>query len=363
MLRRAAPWLDVADVILAADPATLADVNGQVLDHTTRRFFHPPGLGVVYLPGNPPRVRLLSLGKALPDTVDVWIDATRPPRRGSPVVRLEAEPGATARVGPATFTVREIERRRFGMARFNARGELVRPDLGDPGATSLVLDAWSDSEDDRYNTIMGPDTRRGYELCAVGRDGRRVYAEHHPIQSLPPRPSRRAHFGNVMLVFGVDRDELSHFEAWPGLGWTRLYFDGIQLPRSGGRPFVPAPAVRIEVGRREIETSVPEFDPIPVTLRLRPGRIADPLMADEPAPIFGELTDRDTTFTAALDTRKLFGQSWALTFFDRDGRPLLAQVGPGPANPHDASRHGMRRQTVWYNLPLDRVGAVEISPP
>jgi hypothetical protein len=363
IVTRAAPWIDVADVILAADPATLADVNCQVLAHKGRKFFHCPGLGVVYLPGNPPRVRLLSLGAALPETVDLWIDATRSPRRGTPVVRLEAKPGATVRVGPATFTIREIKRRRFGEPRFKARGALVHPDLGDLGAISVILNAWSDSQGDLYNSIMGPDMRPGYELCAVGRDGRRVYAEHHPIQSLPPRPSAKWNIGDGMLVFGIDREELSHFEAWPGLGWTRLYFDGVKLPRSVGRPFDPGPVVRIEVGGREIETSVPEFAPIPVTVRLRPGRIADPLMPSEPAPIFGEFTDRDTTFTAALDIKNLFGHPWTLTFLDRDGRRLDAKFGASPSNPHDASGHGMRRQTAWYNLPLDRVGAVEVSPP
>ena len=108
---------------------------------------------------------MLSLGKALPDTVDVWIDATCPPVGTPRSSGLEAEPGATVRVGPATFTVREIKRRRFGGPRFNARGEFVRPDLGDSDAISVFLDAWSDSEDDRYNTIMGPDMRPGYELC------------------------------------------------------------------------------------------------------------------------------------------------------------------------------------------------------
>ena len=205
--------------------------------------------------------------------------------------------------------------------------------------------------------------RPGYELCAVGRDGRRVYAEHHPIQYLPPRRTGNWYFGDVRLNFGIDRDELSHFEAWTGLGWTRLYFDGVELPRLGRRPFVPGPVVRVEVKGREIETRVPELEPIPVTLRLRPGRIAEPLIRSEPAPLFGEFTDRDTTFTAAVDTQKLFRQTWTLTFFDRDGRPLEAEAGPGPSNPHSAIGHGTRRQTTWYTLPLDRVGAVEISPP
>ena len=126
---------------------------------------------------------------------------------------------------------------------------------------------------------------------------------------------------------------------------------------------VSGPIIRIEIGGQEIETRVPEFEPIPVTLRLRPGRNADSLMASEPAPLFGEWTDRDTRFTAAIDTKKLLGPSWAPTFFDRAGLPLGAELGPGPSNPHDAIGHGMRRQTAWYNLPLDRVGAVEISPP
>ena len=167
----------------------------------------------------------------------------------------------------------------------------------------------------------------------------------------------------MMLVFGIDRDELSHFEAWPGLGWTRLYFDGVKLPRSGER-LVRAGPGRPHRGRgpgNRNESARVRADPGHAPVKTRTDR--RPADGERARAIFGELTDRDTTFTAVLDTKKLFGQSWALTFFDRDGRPLDARLGPGPSNPHDASGHGMRRQTTWYNLPLDRVGAVEISPP
>ena len=296
-----AGWLDVANVYLnPADPSRFDVIELRVFDHKTRRLLtNRDGMGASFYPSSPPVVQLRALGERLPGAVDVWFRASSH-EAGEPVIALKGEVGSSAAVARGTLSIREVRHGRLSYSvkyppwPKHTEYEWVTP----PFATEAPAPSFSDWE--------GEQVEPRYQICAVGRDGRKVFPDVPQFLTFPPnKVTGRSRFK-------IAKADLSHFELRPFGDRRTFYFDNVILPAVGQRPFGALRRRGSRVDGREVERHFTEFSPIRVWLSLRKGRCSDGISSEGFLTPTKPIEGLDTDFTAFISVEGVAGGIWEL---------------------------------------------------
>jgi len=367
-LTRQSGWLDEADVYLNADPTRLDVIELRVFDHATRTLLTGwDGTGANYVPSAATRtlltgwdgtganyvpsalsVRLLSFGRQIPDSVDVWFRAASHPA-GNPITRLKGVAGSSVPLPGGSLSVREI--------RAGASSYSVRYSPG-TGRLEYVWAASNASADHACSVVFDWQGNWGggeYQVCAVGRDGRKLYPD------VPHVLDFRATASPWIIAFKIAPADLSHFELRPYGGRHTFYFDGVKLPKMRKRGLWRIPTASLAVDGREVARDCTEFDPVRVSVRLRRGECCRGVSSDGIHTLLKPVERLDTTTTVFLEVEGIAGPGWDLAYFDRDGKPLDVASG-GRFTSAKSGRHNGLCGFATFNIPLDRIGRVEVSP-
>jgi len=218
-------------------PSRFDVIELRVFDHKSRKLITSlDGMGASYYPSSPPVVQVRGLGKRLPDSVDVWFRASSH-ELGEPVVALKGEAGASATSDGRSVSVREAGTERSLMRRKRLPGRRESSTSGCRFRARPTARVRSSSTG--RQRVAGR-----YQICAVGRDGRKVFANVPHFLNFQATP------GTEAIHFQLAPGELSHFELRRLATGTRSIFDDVKLPNASTRPFREAAGRPGPRGRR-----------------------------------------------------------------------------------------------------------------
>ncbi len=336
-----ARWMDIAWIYTSPDAERYDLIELRVFDHATREPLTPADGAAVGCDVLNSIVRLRSVGRLLPDGVDVWMRLVERPKDGQ-VWRMDAKPGATTTTDSETVTLQEMHP---GKASYTMRaGQIEWGEFSNTDSQSTVVFDIGGSAGGRHEK---------FQLCVVTKDGRRV---------IPDYP----HFlwwgagATTVVTLDMPADQLDHIELWPFTDREKFYFDGVRLPRIVGGPLQPAPAATVDVGGGEGAFTSPALSPIGVKVRALRGRAVSGVSAGATSlritPMQDPAPDRDTASTVVCELKGLQTGALALDLLDAEGHAI----------PTDASEEG----SAWGNsgtlkyitvpAPLSRIAQVRV---
>ncbi len=325
-----APWMDVADIFLSPDPNLFDVLELRIFDHKTRQLLRPDANTAVGYEINRGVVNLRSVGRPLPDTIDLWMRILHNPKN-SPLWKINAAKGASTKLDNGSLLFREV---RDGRWSYSISGQASYT-LPDGNTVSLPQMQWTKKHDpqdkvctavfDFLNVKQGWFSgKEKYQIAAVAKDGTRY---------VPDTP----HFigivsGTVQIIeFDLPAAEISRFEIRPFHGRDRFYFKGLKLPAATDEPLAPPPFVTIDTGGKETDTTSSALSPATLRVQVLKGKRATGTAGRAntgwvklAAPPY-ENTDSMTTIIYKLTG--LSAKRLSPTCYDAHGRPIADKGG------------------------------------
>ena len=243
-----AKWMDIAQVHLSPAPEEYEVIELRVFDHTERKLLNEKDYLAVGYERRDVSVNLFSVGKLLPEKIDVWMRVLHVPDTKK-VWQIKPQVDASAEIDGNTLNILAVR------------------DGGDYGYSSSPTGiTWKkhDIRTDKLATTIAlkfnkPDKKQ-YQICAVSKDHKRYVPDY-------PHFIRGANSIHV-LTFGFPKDQINHFEVSPFISRDTLYFDGIKLPDIGkdGSNFSAAPELRFLINGKEGQFNSGSLSPFNIKL-------------------------------------------------------------------------------------------------
>ncbi|MBT3290572.1 MAG: hypothetical protein HN380_24725, partial [Victivallales bacterium] len=298
----AAKWMDIATIQWDPSPEAYDLVELRVFDHETRRDVLAAECLNFGCSHDGATLTIYSIGRHLPDSLDIWVRVAHK-QDGQQVHTLKPVKDRVVGLGNEMGSRVKIVGITPGTILHPGAGNSPPLKLRNHAATSVELD------------FIRSDGRH-YQVCAVGKDGRRVFPRSYGRPGFAP--SRQFH------TFPIAMEGIDHFELSPLTGLDSLFFDGVALPVRSA-PLDPPRVIRFEVGGR----------PGVHRDRTLPFAPAELSIAEEPRTMDrgdgnGKTTDGSQA-TGATRTALLLHKP-GLRFmapraiaYDKDGKPLKAR--------------------------------------
>ncbi len=346
-----ARWMDIANVQLSPPDERYDLVELRVFDHATRELLQPDDGTAVGFDCSRSLVGLRSIGRRLPDSVDVWFRLVMRPAGGH-VWSLPANPGATVALGSDTVTLHELHAGRgsYGMTEIGGGPEDI---------------AWTGfDEDEHFTTVVfgwrgrsvrarsGSNSR--YQICAITTDGRRVVPDYPHFVA--------AGLGATQVYdLPVSPNELARIEFRPFTGREVFYFEDVRLPDVGDTPLEAPPACTFAVGGRGGTLTSDDWAPVRVRLTMEKGRTAHGVSGGALGRVMrrqGPPPDANSAATAVYEVNGLSVRGLEVEMLDADGDLLLREGNRSRGTAWGSS------YTVGYNslgVPLSQIATVRMT--
>src|SRR3954471_6673169 len=336
----AGPWLDVAEIRLTPGPAQIEIIDARIFDHRTRDLISNTDVSYGWRVVDRNVVQLYALGKPLPDLLDVWFRMNSFDPKAQ-LAKLPATAGSSCTLGGTQLTLKEIRSGRWDYS----GGKFVSLSDDEENSVSLLL------------TSVDDDQSKRCQIEAVSRSGETVYGDTPHFL----RPQRNAQ--TEPIYFDISLKELDHFELRPFGGRHTFFFEALELPKISRRPFAPPPRVNVAVAGKEVERKLTAFAPLDLKLATYRGAVFSGIAVNERwAGLMRShrlQNDAATDLTIAYWAQGLQPQNWRLRYIDSQSGADLSRksnrnssFGGGP---------GLGAAYVNFNLPLDRLGAIEVT--
>lgn len=344
VLSSCSQWLDVAQIEFAIDPSLVEILEARVFDHRSRTLLTELDKSFGWQMVGPNLLQVYGLGKKLPERLDIWLRA-HSYKSDDEVLILEPEKNAQAFFRDATFTLNSIVDRSANL--FSTPPPIEPFRYVDSCQISLVSKRSDDPKETRY------------EIAAIADDGtRHVHDRHVDLEITGDGEALTFEF---LLAGPVDR-----FQLRPYGGGHRFFFEAVELPKAGNRPFAPAPTVRMPLQEGAVRQVLDEFAPLQISLAAADETRA---LAFEPSGLArqhyrsrGAASDSDV-LTVSYCIAGLPQRPLVIRYLDAVTNLYLPQVNLNPeVQMAQKEPHTSMAQT-YYVPGAGRIGAIEVSMP
>lgn len=253
---REAPWMDVVNIYMSPSPQLYDVLELRVFDHYTREPLQAEDGFCVGYDFDSSIVQLRSLGRLLPETVDVWFRILHNPPK-TKVWQVKAQAGASGRLDDGSISVREIRAGQWSYRISTVKGKVAQvqwteqSDRPVNGTSTVVFD---------FKNMTQHGNR--YQICAVGVDGERYVPDYPHFIGLQGSTG-----GTTIVVFDLSPEQISHFELRPFHGRDTFFFEGLRLPVVRGDRLSEPPAITIPVDGSEGEFVCHALNPVIVRIQ------------------------------------------------------------------------------------------------
>jgi len=354
-MEKQAAWLDMANVHFQVvgggeQSRLLYDIiEMRVFDHETRQLLKAEGerTGVFWDASDYLLAQMYSMGKPLPNKVDVWFRAASYPNANDRVL-LEPKSGRSFGFAEGTLTIREIKEGQWGFSSSNGQIQWKHEPRVKRGFT-LLLD------------FTGKWVEGRYQVRAMHQQG----AGSSPSSLDYVDFSKNA--GPQVVYFDMPLQGVSWIELRPFGGRHTFYFDGVQLPKISPTPLAAPPVLSFQVDGKEVNQDSEAPSPIRARIITINGD-ADGFNTQIPLDGFtreiylseyGPPRKLNEYATILLVFRGLWDSKITVGLLDRNGQPVPAKS----IHMSKETKSGGPQGTFFScgkDIPLEKIGSVEV---